>query len=174
MKAKQVEPVHGLAPKLAPALVTVVLAIVSVVPVGIPGYAEVTPDLVLMSVYHWTIYRPEHMPYAAVFLIGLLVDLLVTAPGGIIGLTPLLLLIVRWTVLGQRRFFVGRSFALVWWGFALVVAAVDLLTWLAGSALSGGILEPRSLAFRAVLTVAGFPVLTLLFARIQRVTAAGA
>jgi rod shape-determining protein MreD len=171
MKGKQVEPVHGLGPKLAPALLTVALAILSVVPVGIPGYASVTPNFVLMSVYHWSIYRPEHMPYLAVFLIGLLLDLLTTAPGSVIGLTPLLLLVVRSSVLGQRRFFVGRSFPLVWWGFALVVAVVDLLTWLVDSGLNGNFLEPRNLAFQAVLTVACFPLLTLVFARIQRVTA---
>jgi rod shape-determining protein MreD len=124
-----------------------------------------------MSVYHWSIYRPEHLPYLAVFLIGLLVDLLTTAPGSAVGLTPLLLLITRSTVLGRRKFFVGRSFPLVWWGFALVVAMFDLLVWLIDSALAGSVLEPRSLAFQAVLTIAFFPLLTLLFARTQRATA---
>jgi len=171
MKGKQPEPVHGLGPKLVPALLTVVLAILSVVPVGIPGYAWVTPNFVLMSVYHWSIYRPEHMPYFAVFLIGLLLDLLTTAPGAVVGLTPLLLLVVRSTVLSQRRWFVGRSFPLVWWAFALVVAVVDLLVWLIDSGLNGRLLEPRNLAFQAILTVAFFPLLTLLFARVQRATA---
>jgi len=148
----------------------VILAIFTVVPVAIPGYASVTPNFVLMSVYHWSIYRPEHMPYFAVFLIGLLLDLLTTAPGSVVGLTPLLLLIVRSTVLGQRRFFAGRSFPVVWWSFALVVAFVDALTWLVDSGLNGTLLEPRSIAFQAVLTVACFPPMTLLFARIQRLT----
>jgi rod shape-determining protein MreD len=170
MKQKQAEPVNGLGPKLVPGLLTVILAIFTVVPVAIPGYASVTPNFVLMSIYHWSIYRPEHMPYFAVFLIGLLLDLLTTAPGSVVGLTPLLLLIVRSTVLAQRRFFAGRSFPVVWWGFALVVALFDSLTWLVDSGLNGALLEPRSIAFQAVLTVACFPVLTLLFARIQRLT----
>jgi rod shape-determining protein MreD len=171
MKEKQVESVHGLGPKLLPSLLTAALAILTVVPVGIPDYAVVTPNFVLMSIYHWSIYRPEHLPYLAVFLIGLLVDLLTTAPGSIVGLTPLLLLITRSTVLARRRFFVGRSFPLVWWGFALVVAMFDLLVWLVDSALAGSLLEPRSLAFQAVLTIAFFPLVTLLFARVQRATA---
>jgi rod shape-determining protein MreD len=170
MKGNQAEPVHGLGPKLVPSLLTVALAILTVVPVGIPGYASVTPNFVLMSIYHWSIYRPEHMPYLAVFLIGLLLDLLTTATGSVVGLTPLLLLIVRSTVLGQRRFFVGRSFPLVWWGFALVVTVVDALAWLVDSGLNGSLLEPRSIAFQAVLTVAFFPPMTLLFARVQRLT----
>jgi rod shape-determining protein MreD len=171
MKEKPVESVHGLGPILVPSLLTAALAILTVVPIGIPDYAAVTPNFVLMSVYHWSIYRPEHLPYLAVFLIGLLVDLLTTAPGSAVGLTPLLLLITRSTVLGRRKFFVGRSFPLVWWGFALVVAMFDLLVWLIDSALAGSVLEPRSLAFQAVLTIAFFPLLTLLFARTQRATA---
>src|SRR5580658_492636 len=174
MKGKQAEPVHGLGPKLAPGLLTATLALLSVVPVGIPDYTSVTPNFVLMSVYHWSIYRPEHLPYAAVFLIGLLFDLLTTAPGSVIGSTPLLLLILRATVIGQSRFFVGRGFPLIWWGFALAVAVYDLLIWLVDSALSGSLLEPRSLTFQAVLTIALFPLLTLLFARVQRATASAA
>jgi rod shape-determining protein MreD len=171
MKGKPVEPAHGLAPAVAPSLLTLVLAILTVVPIGIPGYASVTPNFVLMSVYHWSIYRPEHMPYAIVFGIGLLLDLLTTAPGSVVGLTPLLLMTVRSMVLGQRRFFAGRSFPLVWWGFAIVVAAVDVLSWLIDSGLNGSLIEPRSMAFQAVLTIACFPLLTLLFARVQRLTA---
>lgn len=168
MKERQADAVDGLGQKLTPAVLTILLAILSVVPVGIPGYAAVTPNIVLMSVYHWSIYRPEHMPYAAVFGIGVLVDLLTTAPGSVIGLTPLLLLLTRSAVLGQRRFFVGRSFPLVWWGFALAAGLFDLSIWAAASALNGTVLEPRSLAFQAVLTVALFPLVTLLFVRIQR------
>ncbi|MGB8841633.1 MAG: rod shape-determining protein MreD [Aliidongia sp.] len=174
MKPTPVESVHGLGPKLAPAVLTVALAVLSVVPVGIPGYATVTPNFVLMSVYHWSIYRPEHMPYLAVFLIGLLFDLLTSVPGSVVGLTPLLLLIIRSTILAQRRFFVGRSFPLVWWGFVLTVIVFDLAAWVVGSAFSGDLLEPRNPAFQAVLTVAFFPLLTLLFVRIQRVTASAA
>jgi rod shape-determining protein MreD len=174
MKPNPVESVHGLGPKLAPAVLTVALAVLSVVPVGIPGYAAVTPNFVLMSVYHWSIYRPEHMPYLAVFLIGFLLDLLTSAPGSVTGLTPLLLLIIRSTILGQRRLFVGRGFPLVWWGFAVAVMVFDLASWFADSVFSGSFLEPRSLAFQAVLTVAFFPLLTLLFVRVQRLTASAA
>ena len=74
MKAKPVEPVDGIGQKLVPAAFTLVLAILSVIPLGIPGYAQVTPNYVLMSIYYWTIYRPDHLPYLVVFLIGLLVD----------------------------------------------------------------------------------------------------
>ena len=174
MKTKPAETVDGLGPKLVPVTLTVLLAILSVVPLQIPGYAAVTPSFVLMSIFHWTIYRPEHMPYIAVFLIGLFVDLLTSAPGSVVGLSPLVFLLVRSVVLDQRRFFAGKSFPVLWWGFAIAAITVDTAFWAGGSAISGTVIEPRSFAFQAVLTIAFFPILTLLFARIQRVTAASA
>lgn len=173
MKPKQAEPVHGIGPALAPVGLTLALALLSVVPLQIPGYAAATPDLVLMSVYHWTLYRPEYLPYTAVFLVGLFVDLLTSAPGATVGLTPLLLLVVRWVVLTSRRSFIGRHFPFVWAGFAAAAAAVGLSYWAVGSLFNGGLLEPRAFAFRTLLTVGLFPVATSFFAWVQRLTAAG-
>jgi len=166
MKAKPVEPVDGIGPKLVPAAFTLVLAILSVIPLGIPGYAQVTPNYVLMSIYYWTIYRPDHLPYLVVFLIGLLVDLLTFGPPGV---TPFALLIVRATVLSQRKFFVGKNFPILWWGFALAAGAVTFLSWGVGGFYSGRLLDPRSFAFQAVLTAAVYPVLSWVFSRVQRV-----
>jgi len=166
MKAKPVEPVDGIGQKLVPAAFTLVLAILSVIPLGIPGYAQVTPNFVLMSIYYWTIYRPDHLPYLVVFLIGLLVDLLTFGPAGV---TPFALLIVRATVLSQRKFFVGKNFPILWWGFAIVTAAVTLLIWCVGSLYSGRLLDPRSFAFQAVLTAALYPVPAWVFSHVRRV-----
>jgi rod shape-determining protein MreD len=137
-----------------------------VIPLGIPGYAQVTPNFVLMSIYYWTIYRPDHLPYLVVFLVGLLVDLLTFGPPGV---TPFALLIVRAAVLGQRKLFVGRNFPILWWGFAIATAAVTVLSWGVGSLYSARLLDPRSFAFQAVLTAAIYPVLSWVFSRVQRV-----
>jgi rod shape-determining protein MreD len=174
MKASPAARVYGLGPKLIPASVTLVLAIFSAVPLGIPEYAVVTPNFVLMSVYHWTLYRPDYLSYVAVFLVGLFFDLLTTAPGTAVGVTSLILLIARWAVLTSRRSFVGRGFPFVWAGFAGLAALVAAALWGLGSLLNGRILEPRSFLFQAVLTVGLFPLATLLLARLRRLTAGDA
>jgi rod shape-determining protein MreD len=163
---------YGFAPKILPPAVTFLLALVSAVPLDIPDYAAVTPSFVLMSVYHWTLYRPEHLSYLAVFLIGLFFDLLTTAPGAAIGVTPLLLLVARWAVQSSRRNFVGSSFAFVWFGFALLTGAVALASWALASLLTATLFDPRRFAFQAVLTVAVFPAADWLLARLQRATEA--
>ncbi|GGF01280.1 rod shape-determining protein MreD [Aliidongia dinghuensis] len=166
MKAKPVETVDGIGQRLVPTAFTLVLAILSVIPVDIPGYAQVTPDYVLMSIYYWTIYRPDHLPYLVVFLVGLLIDLLTFGPPGV---TPFALLTVRAIVLTQRKFFVGKNFPILWWGFVLATVAVTLLRWGMGALYSGHLPDPRSFAFQAVLTAAFYPMLSWVFSRVQRV-----
>jgi len=164
----------GVAPRLLPPIISVLFAILSAVPLDIPDYAAVTPDFLLMSVFHWTLYRPEHLSYLAVFLIGLFFDLLTTAPGATVGVTPLLLLVARWAVLSSRGIFVGRSFAFVWFGFAILAAGVAVASWAIATLLTASLLDPRRFAFQAVLTVALFPALGWVLARLQRASEAWA
>ena len=51
------------------------------------------------------------------FGLGLLQDLLSGTP---LGMTPMIYVLVYWVVLTQRRFFLGTSFAMLWFGFALI------------------------------------------------------
>jgi rod shape-determining protein MreD len=159
---------YGVAPRLVPPAVTLLMAILSVVPFGLPDYAAVTPNFILMSVYHWTLYRPEHLSYLAVFCIGLFFDLLTSAPGASVGVTPLVLLILRWAVLSSRKAFAGSGFAFVWLGFGAAAAAASAMAWAISSALALVLLDPRRFAFETVLTVALFPAADWLFARLQR------
>src|SRR5258708_2092944 len=96
--------------KSIPTLTTIILLTASVLPLHVPDYAAVAPLLALAGVYYWTIYRPELLPPFAVFIVGLVFDLLSGAP---LGVTPLLLLLARTLVLSQRRYFVNRLFPFV-------------------------------------------------------------
>ena len=154
---------------MIPQLTMLALAIATVIPVDIPDYAVVTPDFLLIAVFHWSLYRPNDVPYSVVFAVALLEDLLTAGPPGLI---ELLLLLVRWTVLNSRRAFVGRSFPFVWGGFVLVAIGVAFAGWLVASILAGMIQDPRSVAFRTVLTIAFYPIMTPLFVRLQKLIAA--
>ncbi len=165
MAVMPVGPQPGLLPRLIPLAVTAALAVLAVVPVAVPDYSVVAPDIVLMSVFHWCIYRPSYLPYIAIFVIGLFVDLISAGP---VGLTSLILLLVRRNVLNQRRYFAGRSFPFIWGGFTIAASATDALRWAVGSMIAWQVLDPRSFVFQTVLTVACYPILTLVFARLQR------
>ena len=150
---------------LAPFAVTVMLVLVGMVPLYIPSYTQVAPALPLMSIFYWAIHRPDLLRPSVVFGIGVLQDLLGGAP---LGLSALLLVTTYWVVLSQRRFFLASTFALMWFGFALIVTGGAVMQWTAASVLSGTLLPFDTSLVQAALTVTLFPFFAWLFIRVHR------
>ena len=163
--------VNNGAARLLPVATTLLAAVISVLPLQIPGYAALTPVFTLMAVYHWTIYRPDLLPPLALFAIGLTEDLLAGSP---LGVNALLLLLTRVGVLGYRRYFVNRNFPFVWTGFTLLTATAMLGLWGLHCVLDLSLLDFRNVVIRAALTVAIFPLARFMLGRTQRAMMAGA
>src|SRR4051794_13019747 len=87
--------------RLLPAATMILAAVIAVIPLRVPGYAALTPAFTLMAAYHWTIYRPDLLPPSVLFGVGLAEDLLT---GGPVGVTAMLLLLTRASVLNYRRY----------------------------------------------------------------------
>lgn len=151
--------------RFLPTVTILVLAALSVLPLRFPDYAAVAPLLALAGLYYWTIYRPDLVPPVAIFLCGVVLDLLSGAP---LGVAALVFLLSRVIVLPQRRFFVDRLFPFVWGGFTLLAAAAIAFLWLLGSVFSGVMLDMRAATLQWVLTVACFPAVAYLLMRVQR------
>jgi len=151
--------------RLTPLLSTLFLAVLGGLPFYLPGYAAVAPALSLMAVYYWTVHRPDLLPAPAVFAVGLFVDIVSGLP---LGVHALLLLLAHAVVLAQRRFFHGKSFLVVWWGFAMVAAPATLLTWLLLVALAGRLIAPAPALFQLGVTLAAYPLVSWLLAWAQR------
>jgi rod shape-determining protein MreD len=152
--------------RYVPLATTLVFALVSVVPLHLPGFAVVTPTFALMAVCHWSIYRPDLLSLSAAFGIGIVLDLLNGTP--YVGLSALVLLLVRTIVIIERRHFVSRPFPVLWLGFLAVASGVFAFEWGLVSLLGGMALDLRPFVFQAVLTVACFPLGSHLLARAQR------
>ena len=157
--------VDALARRLTPFGLTLVLVILGVLPLHLPGYERVVPLLPLMAVYHWTIYRPELLPAYAVFVIGLLQDTLGGTP---IGVNAVVYLCVYGMVISQRTFFVGKSFAIEWLGFALVAAGAMGPGWLLVPAYNMTPVSPHAAPFQYLVTLGTFPTLAWVFLRRPR------
>jgi rod shape-determining protein MreD len=157
--------VNNGAARLLPVATTLVAAVISVLPLQIPGYAALTPVFTLMAAYHWTIYRPDLLPPAALFGIGLTEDLLAGSP---VGVNALLLLVTRIAVLAYRRYFVNRMFPFVWTGFTLLTVVAMFGLWALHCLLDLSLLDFRASIIRAALTVAIFPLASFLLGRAQR------
>ena len=141
---------------VTPFLISLALVLLSVLPVPIPGFTAIAPVFALMSLYHWAIYRPNLMPFSAVFAIGLLHDLLTGSP---IGLFTLVFLTVYGITLTQRRFIAGKSFLVYWLGFVMLAFGAAVESWVLGSAWYLMLLDPRPVLFQFLVTVGTFPLL---------------
>ena len=153
-----------LAFRLLPVASTGFAALLALLPVPLAGYAALTPAFALMTVYHWTIYRPDLLPPTALFGIGLVYDLL---SGGPLGATPLLFLLSRAAVLRCRRWFFNREFPFIWAGFTLLAGVAIGGLWAVHSILAWQFFSINSSVFRAVLTIALFPIASFALGRTQ-------
>jgi rod shape-determining protein MreD len=149
---------------LVPFGVTLALLLLSAVPTHVPGYSGIAPMLPLMGVYYWAIYRPDLLPAWLAFLIGLLYDIVAGTP---VGVNALVLLLAQGTAAAQRKFFLGKSFAVTWWAFGLLTAGAIGLCWMLVSFLKGRPLDAAPVLFEYLMTVALFPLLTWALAKTQ-------
>jgi rod shape-determining protein MreD len=150
-----------IARNLLPAAVTLAVLLAGVIPLHIAALQAVSPALLVIVVFYWTLYRPDLLPAVAVFLIGSLQDILMGLP---IGVSACVLIGVHAAVTTQRRFFPGRSFEVVWLGFAIVATAALIFGWLLTCAYYLALIAPEKLAFQIVTTIGFFPI----FCRVLR------
>lgn len=148
-----------------PVAVTLLLTVLSVVPVRLPAASILAPDLVLIAVFYWTVHRPDLMRLWTVFVIGLLGDILSGTP---LGVHPLVLILVHVAIISQHKIFRGASFGMVWWAFSLIAPAAHVVGAIV-ALLAGGALPDLSLfMLRLVLTIGFYPALAWLLGRAHR------
>ncbi|HET8727657.1 MAG TPA: rod shape-determining protein MreD [Alphaproteobacteria bacterium] len=155
----------GAARSSAPALMTLMLVLIGVMPFQLPLYGAVAPALPLIAIYYWAVHRPDLMPFTVVFGVGLLHDVLTAAP---LGLNAAIFLVAHWLVIGQRRFLVGRSFLVLWWGFATIATLAAAMEWLAHSIYAATPMPGEPLVFRGLITIALFPAVVWIAIQVHR------
>ncbi|MEC9344600.1 MAG: rod shape-determining protein MreD [Pseudomonadota bacterium] len=138
-----------------PGLLAVLLVMLGVVPLGVPFVGPMLPDFALIAVYVFAVQRPDLMPHWLAFLVGLLQDLL---SGGPLGFGALICLGVQGLCSAQRRFLVGRPFAIGWIAFALVALAAGVVGWLLACVYYFTLVAPAPALLQFAITVALFPL----------------
>ena len=155
--------------RLLPLLCTLAVVLVGVVPTRLPFATMVAPSLTLIAVYYWTIYRPDLLNGFFILVLGVLQDLLT---GGAPGVTSFILLLTYLTVVSQRRFFYGKSFGVVWWGFMLIALGAAVIGWSVNITLSGQWIDPMAPTVSLLLTVLLYPVLAAVLSQTHKLVPA--
>ena len=152
-----------------PVTTTALLLLFAAAPLGLPGQAELQASVALAAVFFWSLFRPASMLPVAVFLIGLLADLLGYAPPGV---GVLSLLLVHGVALRWRRVLTRQGFVLVWLAFACVGAGASLLQWGLTAVLTWRMLPPGPALFQALVAAGIYPALATLLTRAHQSLAA--
>lgn len=145
---------------LLPGICTLVLLVLSMLPIGLSGQGQFPVDVCLISIYYWTIFRPVTMPFWFVFLLGVVRDSLM---GGALGISSLVFILFRLMVFTQQRFLVKETFWATWLGFGLAALPAFILQWLLTSAFNRAILPVTPLAMQWVFTFGLYPLLHIVF-----------
>ncbi len=153
-----------LARHLVPCLSIFTLMLLGVVPLHIPALPAIVPALPLIAVFYWTLYRPDLVPAPAVFAAGLLQDILFGLP---LGISACMLVLVHAAVTTQQRFFIGKSFGIIWLGFSLVAVAVMALTWLVTCLYHATVIPLDAVVFQTVTTIGAYPIVCWLLLHCQ-------
>lgn len=150
---------------LTPTLLLLALVFLGQLPYALSADVSVTPYFVLMGVFYWGLHRPDLLPAAVVFAIGLAQDAIEGEPFGV---NAFVFIAIYWLVASQQRHFRGRPFLVVWSGFAAAALLADALRWILVSLMLGVLLEPSPIMLEYFLTVMFYPVLTVAFALAHR------
>lgn len=150
---------------LIPCASTIFLMLLGLLPIGSLGLTPLQPLFVLIGVYYWCTHDPRHMPAWAVFLLGLISDLM---GNGALGVITFTLLLVYAAIASRRRFFSNRTLQTHWAIFIPVAAVVFVFLWLFNILVRSVFFDPDPVFFQFLLTIAVFPICAWVFARLSR------
>jgi rod shape-determining protein MreD len=152
---------------MLPFLLALFCVFVYASPLRVGNFTIPMPLFPFMVIYFWSMTRPEFMPAMAIFLIGLLQDLLT---GGPLGLWALTYLVTTAILSTQIDVIAGRGRGGMWAGFVLAVLLASGLAWgFARLALGPGPAGGR-LGMEMLLSILAYPLAGRWFSILQRAT----
>lgn len=164
MQDEMAEDVKNYLQRLVPLFFSLLLVLMSYVPLNFVLSSNIRPTVSLVCVYYWIIHRPDIFNLFSVFILGLIEDILSAVPMGTNIFTLLVLYIL---LLNLGRFFNGKPFVVTWYGFAILSLLTLFCKWLVVSVYYGQFLPLVPLFFSYCFSVAAYPILSLLNAFVQ-------
>jgi len=160
---------YGIA-AVVPFLIAMLAAALTNLPYGLTSDMAAGPQLTLIVAFFWIARRPELLPPFVLFFIGIWHDALSGAP---MGLTPLLLLVVRAAIVEQNVIVFSQSFVLGWIGFAAVVTLATGLEWAVVSWMQGSVYLGWPSILQVLLSMAFYVPVALVCSLLDRWTIRG-
>ncbi len=150
--------------RLLPFMVSALLLLFSYVPFDFMFLNSIRPAMGMICVYFWLQHRPDLFNLGSVFCLGVLDDVVTSSP---LGSNIFELLLMYVLVNNTSRFLNAKPFVVLWYGFALLALVTMLSRWLIVSVYYSQFLPLSMLAFSYMVTIAVYPLISLLLAFVQ-------
>lgn len=150
--------------RMLPLFSSLLLIFLSYVPLNIAGMGGIRPAMGMICVYFWLIHRPDVFNLGSVYFLGLIEDIISSAP---FGSNVFALLVLYVLVSNLSRFFNGKPFVVMWYGFALLALIAFFSRWLLVSVYYSQFIPLPSVLFCYLFSVAVYPFLSLVNAFVQ-------
>ena len=158
------ENITSLFQRLLPVLMSVLLILLSYIPLDFMSLNSIRPAIGITCVYFWLQHRPDLFNLWSVFCLGLVDDVISASPFGS-NVFELLLMYVL--VNNTSRFLNAKPFVVLWYGFAALSLVTMLSRWLVVSVYYSRFLPLSMLFFSYLVTIAVYPLISLLLAFVQ-------
>lgn len=146
-----------------PLLISLAMLLFSFIPLGSGLAGNARPDVNLICIFFWLIYRPDLFNLFSIFVLASVTDIFTAAPLGLnlLAQLPLYLLMTN-TV----KYLNGKPFVLLWLVFAVFLWVPLLGKWLVASIYYGQFLSLGMLMFSYFTTLLFYPLVCGINARI--------
>ena len=150
--------------KLLPLLTSVILVLMSYVPLNFAAANNLRPAVGLMCVFFWMLHRPDVFNLFSVYFLGLVEDIVTSAP---FGANIFACLIMYLLVRNLAGYLIGKPIVVTWYGFAVFCLITMFSRWLLVSVYYSQFLPLSMLMFNLLFTIAFYPVIGLVNAFVQ-------
>lgn len=150
--------------RMLPLLVSIILVLMSFVPLNFDAASVLRPDVGLICVFFWMIHRPDVFNLFSVYFVGLVEDIVTSAPFG----SNIFACLVMYLLVSNLAVYLNaKPFVVTWYGFALMALVTMFSRWLLVSVYYSQFLPLSLMMFSLLFTIALYPVVSLVNAFVQ-------
>jgi len=115
---------------ILPGTLLLFFVLLTLAPLRAPYLSDALPLLPALVVFQFSLATPERLPGPLLLAMGILLDLLLGGPGAPVGVSALGFVLIRASVVANRRYLVGVPFLFQWMGFCLLTLGYVFIVWI--------------------------------------------
>ena len=146
--------------KILPLFCSVLIVLLSYLPINMVIFNNIRPDYGMICIYFWILHRPDLFNLTSIVILGIFTMVLSSSIPGLdlLGYLTLYLLLYN-----TQKFFNTKPFVVIWYGYMALSLVALLVKWIVASVYYSQFLPLSVLIFSYFIGVALYPFVSLFF-----------